>query len=52
VEHLVTRADVDVGQGFSQIEDTPDRHLEADAPEQPAEGDDVLDEIPCLPRPV
>jgi len=50
VEHLVTRVDIDVRQRFSQIEDTPDRHVEADAPEQPAEGDEVLDEVSALPE--
>jgi hypothetical protein len=45
VEHLVPHLDVDVGQRFSKLEDAADRYLEAKAPKDTPEDDEVFDEV-------
>lgn len=48
VEHLVAHRDVDMPESFGEIEDPSDRDVEADAAQQPAEDDQILDETPGL----
>ena len=50
VEHFVARVDVDVREGFSEIEDAPDRDIEADSAQQATEDDQVFDEATAIPR--
>ena len=42
VEDLVTRLEIDVRERFGQIEDAPDRNLEAHPAQEPAEHDEVV----------
>jgi hypothetical protein len=44
VKDLVTRADVHVRERFCQIENSTDRDIEADASQEPTEGDQIFDE--------
>jgi hypothetical protein len=44
MKDLVAVIEIDMRERLGQIEDSSDRHVEAHAPQQPAEDDEVLDE--------
>ena len=45
VEHLVSHINVDMGQRFGELEDAPNGYLEAKAPKNAPEDDEVFDEV-------
>jgi hypothetical protein len=50
VEDFVARIEVDVVERLGQVEDSADRDIEAYAPQQPAEDDQVLNETSAIVR--